>query len=171
MEKVKEKELTEGQVTLKRIRPDLSRVEREMARMVEDVFVRPLGRSLFPLELSRRLSVLDVQEPHLPAIEIFEEKDDVVVKAELPGLKKEDLQINISDNLLTIRGEKKKEEELKEKGYYYSERSFGLIERSIDIPREIQNDKVRAVFTEGILEIRLPKTEAAKRTEVRIKVE
>ena len=106
-----------------------------------------------------------------PKVDITETKDTVVVKAELPGMKKEDLDLNISENLLTIKGEKKKEEEVKEKGYYYSERSYGSFTRTVELPKEVQTDKVRASFKDGVLEIRVPKTEEAKRKEVKIKVE
>jgi HSP20 family protein len=78
--------------------------------------------------------------------------------------------VNLSDNLLTIHGEKKQEEEKKEKGYYYSERSYGSFSRSIQLPTDVQPEKVSASFKDGVLEIRLPKTEEVKRKEVKIKV-
>ena len=109
--------------------------------------------------------------PRQPAVEISEEKDQVIVKAEIPGLKKEDLQVNLSNSLLTIRGERKQEEEKKGKGYYYSERSYGSFSRSIQLPAEVRSDKVSASFKDGVLEIRLPKTEEAKQRDVAIKVE
>lgn len=143
----------------------LARMEREMERMFEDFFGRHFG-----LGWPERLRFREIGSRG-PAIEIYEEKDDVMVKAELPGMQKEDLDLNISGNLLTIRGEKKKREEVKEKGYYYSECSFGTFERSIEIPKDVQPDKVRASFKDGILEVRLPKTDEAKRKEIKIKVE
>ncbi len=94
-----------------------------------------------------------------------------MVKAEVPGIKKEDLEISILGNQLTIKGERKKEEEVKEKGYYYSERSYGALSRTVEIPKEVQADKVRATFKDGILEVRLPITEEAKRKEIKVKVE
>ena len=102
---------------------------------------------------------------------MYEEKDDVVVKAEIPGMKKENLEINLSDSHLIIKGEKKQEEEVKKKGYYYSERSYGSFMRSIDLPNEVKSEKATANFKDGVLEVRLPKTEEAKRKEVKIKVE
>ena len=146
---------------------ELARVERDMERMFEDFWTRPW----FGLGWPRRFRALEDVGTRTPAIEIYEEKDDVVVKAELPGMKREDLELNISDNLLTIKGEKKKEEEVKEKGYYYSERSYGGFTRTVEIPKDVQTDKVRASFKDGVLEIRIPKTEEAKRKEVKIKVE
>jgi HSP20 family protein len=140
----------------------LTGMEQEVEKLFEDFWGRPFG---WPERWrSRELKVRG------PAIEVYEETGDVVVKAEIPGLKKEDLQVNLSDNLLTIHGEKKQEEEKKEKGYYYSERSYGSFSRSIQLPTDVQPEKVSASFKDGVLEIRLPKTEEAKRKEVKIKV-
>ena len=167
MSKEKIKENDKREVAPWRPFSELARMERDMERMFEDFWTRPW----FGLGWPRRLRALEEVTPRAPAIEIYEEKDDVVVKAELPGMKREDLELNISDNLLTIKGEKKKEEEVKEKGYYYSERSYGSFTRTVEIPKDVQTDKVRASFNDGVLEIRLPKTEEAKRKEVTIKVE
>jgi HSP20 family protein len=162
MSKEKEKETRE--VTPWRPFTELSRMEREAERMFGDFFRRPFWGLNWP----DRFREIGIREP---AIEIYEEKDDVVVKAEIPGMKKEELDINISDTLLTIKGEKKQEEEVKKKGYYYSERSYGSFVRTIDLPKEVKADKAYANFKDGVLEVRLPKTEEAKRKEVKIKVE
>lgn len=160
-----------GEITpwrpLSAIAREMARAEREMERTFEDF----LGRPWFGLSWPRRLRLWEDLGTRGPAIEVCEEKDEVVVKAELPGMKKEDLELNISDNRLTIKGEKKKEEEVKEKGYYYSERSYGSFTRTIQIPKDIKPDKIRATFKDGVLEVRLPMTEEAKRKEVKIKVE
>jgi HSP20 family protein len=139
-------------------------MERDAERLFGDFFRKPFWGLTWP----DRFREVGFREP---VIEIYEEKDDVVIKAEVPGMKKEDLDINISGTLLTIKGEKKQEEELKKKGYYYSERSYGSFLRTIDLPKEVQSEKVRAVFKDGVLEVRLPKTEEAKRKDVKIKVE
>lgn len=141
----------------------LSRMEREMERMFEDFRLRPWSGFGWPRWWEQRFRE--------PVVEVYEEKDDVMVKAELPGMKKEDIQINISENLLTLRGEKKEEREEKKEGYHYSERSYGSFERTIEIPREVQADKAKANFKEGVLEIRIPKTEEAKRKEIKIQVD
>lgn len=148
---------------------ELPRMERDMERMFEDFLTRPWSGLGWP----RRWRLREDIGIRGPAIDVYEEKDDVVVKVELPGMKKEDLELNISDNLLTIKGEKKKEEEVKEKekGYYHSERSYGSFARTVEIPKDIQADKIRASFKDGVLEVRLPKTAEAKRKEVKIKVE
>jgi HSP20 family protein len=105
-----------------------------------------------------------------PALDVYEDKDRIVVKAELPGMTKDDIQISISDNVLTIRGEKKREEEDTGKDYYRSERAYGAFIRSLALPTEINPDRVEAMFKNGVLEIRLPKSEAAKKKEIKINV-
>jgi HSP20 family protein len=106
-----------------------------------------------------------------PALDIYEEKDDIVVKAELPGMDKGDIEVDISDSELTLKGEKKKEEKIEEKDYYRCERSYGAFVRSVELPRDVQADKVKASFKNGVLEVRLPKTEEAKAKEIKVKID
>jgi HSP20 family protein len=146
--------------------PALTQIEQEMERWFEDVLGRQ-GRRLGLPDWWRRRELV----PRQPAVEITEEKEQVTVKAEIPGLKKEEIHVNLSDNLLTISGERKEEQEKKEKGYYYSERSYGSFSRAIQLPAEVKADKVSASFKDGVLEVKLPKTEQAKQREVAIKVE
>jgi HSP20 family protein len=105
-----------------------------------------------------------------PALDVYEEKDDLIVKAEIPGLTKDEIDITLDGNTLTIKGEKKKEEEVKEEDYYRCERSFGSFLRSIELPLDLKSDKVNATFKNGVLEIRLPKAETAKKNVVKVKV-
>jgi HSP20 family protein len=106
-----------------------------------------------------------------PIIDVFEEKDDIVVKAELPGMEKDNIDVNLTDHRLTIKGEKKKEDEVKEENYYRAERSYGSFLRTLDLPKDVRADKVKASFKNGILEIRMPKTEEARTKEVKVKVD
>jgi HSP20 family protein len=106
-----------------------------------------------------------------PAIDMFEEKDDIVVKAEIPGMDKDNIEVNLTDQTLTIKGEKKKEEEVKKENYYRSERSYGSSVRTLPLPIDVHGDKVKATFKNGLLEVRLPKTEAAKAKEIKVKVD
>jgi HSP20 family protein len=94
-----------------------------------------------------------------------------VVTAELPGIDKDNISVNLTDHTLTIKGEKKKEEEIKEENYYRSERSYGSFLRTLELPRDVHADKVKASFKNGVLEVRLPKTEEAKAKEVKVKVD
>ncbi len=107
----------------------------------------------------------------MPTVDLFEEKEDVVVKAEIPGMDKDNIEVNLTDHTLTIKGEKKKEEEVKEENYYRSERSYGSFFRTIELPKDVHTDKVKATFKNGVLEVRMPKTEEAKAKEIKVKVE
>ena len=163
-DKAKEKE---GKaVTPWRPAMEASRWEKDMDRMMEDFFGRRM-RSWWP---DRWFKGEDF-ERRVPAVDLFEEKDEIVVKAELPGIEKDHVEVNLSDHLLTIKGEKKKEEEVKEENYYRSERSYGSFVRTVELPKDVHADKVKASFKNGILEVRMPKTEEAKAKEIKVKVE
>jgi HSP20 family protein len=139
-----------------------------MERWFEEAFRRPfslLGPSWLP-----RLRATEMEEA-IPSVDIFEEGDNVVVKAELPGIKKEDVDVSMTDNVISISGEKKKEEKVERKNYYREERSYGSFTRSFRLPMEVQTDKAKAQFKEGILEIRIPKTEEAKKRERKVSIE
>lgn len=103
------------------------------------------------------------------AIDIADNEEAVVVKAEVPGCKADDIEISVHGNTLTISGEKKLEEQRKEKGYYHLERSCGSFRRDLDLPADVDPEKVEAVCKDGVLSITLPKTEKAKPIKVNIK--
>jgi HSP20 family protein len=129
-----------------------------MERRFEDLFRRP-----FHLMGSPWWHGLKMAEDEIaPSVDIFEEGGDIVVKAELPGMKKEDIGVNVTDQMITISGEKKKEEKVEKKDYYRFERSFGSFVRTFSLPSEVLTDQAKAKFKEGILEVRIPKTEKAK---------
>ena len=107
----------------------------------------------------------------LPSLDVAETKNEIVVKAEVPGLDLKDIDISLSEGLLTIKGEKKQEREEKEENYHLVERSYGTFTRSIRIPNEVQSDKINASYKNGVLKIVLPKSEEAKKKEVKIKVQ
>lgn len=104
-----------------------------------------------------------------PVIDIAEEKDAIFVKAEVPGCKADDIDISVHGNTLTISGEKKQEEEKKEKGYYHVERSFGGFRRDLNLGSDIASDKIEATCKDGVLTITLPKAEKAKAIKVKVK--
>ncbi len=137
----------------------------EMERWFDDIFRRRFTHSWFP-----RLRWPEIEEVS-PSFDIFEEDDDVVVKGELPGIKKEDLDVNLTDDTITISGEKKKEEKTEKKDYYRLERSYGSFSRSFSLPEEVQTDKAKAKFKDGVLEIRVPKTEESKKKKKKIAIE
>jgi len=100
-----------------------------------------------------------------PRIDIHEDEENINVTAEIPGVKKENLKITLQDNILTIEGEKKKEEEKKEKNFYRTERVFGNFKRCFTLPVEVDSDKVEAKFENGTLNIRIKKLEQKAKNE------
>jgi len=104
-----------------------------------------------------------------PAVDIYETEDKVVLKAELPGLKKEDIDIQVRENTLTLKGEKKFEKEVKEENYHRVERTYGSFQRSFTLPNTVKQEGIEATFKDGILEVSLPKAEEAKAKKVTIK--
>ena len=107
----------------------------------------------------------------LPSLDLAETDNELVVKAELPGMDPKDIDISLSDGMLTIKGEKKQEKEEKKSDYHFVERSYGAFTRSIQLPKQVQREKINASYKNGLLRITLPKSEEAKKKEVKIKVE
>ena len=105
-----------------------------------------------------------------PALDVYETGNEVVVKAELPGLSKDDIEVNLTESTLTVKGEKNQEEEVKHQDYYHYERSFGAFSRRIELPTTVKADEATASFKDGVLEVRLPKSEEAKRKVVKVQV-
>jgi len=105
-----------------------------------------------------------------PPLDVFQDKDHVFVKAELPGMKKEDIRISLHENTLTISGERKQEQEVKEGDGYRSERFFGRFHRSVTLPLAVQTSDVKAQYKDGILAITLPKAEEAKPRQIEVQV-
>ncbi|HVM33085.1 MAG TPA: Hsp20/alpha crystallin family protein [bacterium] len=107
----------------------------------------------------------------LPAVDVEETEAEYLFKAELPGLRKEDVKISLSDNVLEISGEKRSEERAKDRTYHRVERSYGAFRRTYAISKPIQADKIAARYKDGVLEITVPKAEEAKPREIEIKVQ
>jgi HSP20 family protein len=113
----------------------------------------------------------DEEGEWLPSLDVAETKNEIVVKAEVPGMDSKDIDISLSDGLLTIKGEKKQEREEKEEDYHLVERSYGTFTRSVRLPKEVKRDKISASYKNGVLKVTLPKSEEAKQKEIKIKVE
>ncbi|MCL4268885.1 MAG: Hsp20/alpha crystallin family protein [Anaerolineales bacterium] len=126
-----------------------------MDRLFDDAFTRPLSLS------SNAWSV--------PAVDMYQTDNEVVVKAALPGIKADEVQINITGELLSLKGEVKQENETKEKAYHIREQRWGTFERSIALPTQVVADKAKAEFENGILTITLPKAEEVKPKTITIK--
>lgn len=149
-------------MALVRWRPfrDLVSIQDEMNRLFNDFFGRVPSRfegDLNPSEWS-------------PSVDISETKDNIVVKAEVPGLKKEEIKITLQDNVLTLKGERKQEKEEKETNFYRMERSYGSFSRSFNLPSAVQADKIRANYKDGVLNITLLKTEEFKPKHIPIEI-
>jgi HSP20 family protein len=91
-----------------------------------------------------------------PQIDVLEKEGNLVVRADLPGISRDDLEVEVTGNMLTLRGERRHEEEQQDEGYYRAERSYGSFVRSIPLPEGVETDDVKASFNEGVLEIRIP---------------
>ena len=125
-----------------------------MDRLFDDAFTRPL-------------SLRDAWS--VPAIDMYQTDDDIVVKAALPGIKPDEVQINVTGEVLTLKGETKQANETKEKAYHIREQRWGAFERSIVLPTEVVADKAKADFENGVLTITLPKAEEVKPKTISIK--
>jgi HSP20 family protein len=110
-----------------------------------------------------------VNEVSIPAVDLYQTDDDVVVKATLPGVKSEDLSISVTGDVLTIRGEVKEESSSNGANYHVRERSFGSFSRSLALPTAVVADKARAEFENGILSLTLPKAEEVKPKTITVK--
>ena len=105
-----------------------------------------------------------------PAIDLYEQKDNFILKAELPGMKKEDIEVSLHDGSLSISGERKAETKYNDAEVYRAERFFGRFQRTVTLPTPVAADKVRAHYQDGILTVSLPKTEEAKPKHIDVNV-
>ena len=133
---------------------DMMTLRQAMDQLFDDAFTRPRGASGVSL---------------LPAIDLYQTADEVVVKANLPGLKADDVQISVASGVLTLRGEFKQENEREEATYHVLERRVGTFERSATLPIDVQTDKAKADSEDGVLTITLPKAETVKPKSITIK--
>jgi len=104
----------------------------------------------------------------MPKIDVIDKKDSLVVKAELPGMKEDQIEVEVKDNMLTISGEKKEEKEEEKEGYYYKESHSGSFSRTVSLPAEVMADKADASMNDGVLTITVPKVEEKKAKKLEI---
>lgn len=126
----------------------------EWDRYLDRLFRHPFSM-MRPSSLFGESSKLDELSP---SVDIFEEGNDLVLKAELPGIKKEDLKVTISENMITVSGEKRYEEKIEKKDYQWSECSYGSFTRSFRLPDNVNSEEAKAEFHDGVLKVRIPKT-------------
>ena len=146
------------------IRDDFRRFEEMMNRMFEDFWGRP-RRQLLP---SGERGEMLPAEYRQPFIDIVETDKEVIATAEMPGLEKEDIKINLTEDRLEISAETKQEEKKKEKGYVYREIRSGSYYRSITLPSPVDADNAQASYKNGILEIEMPKKEVKEKKEIKV---
>ena len=106
----------------------------------------------------------------IPAVDVLDSKDSLVIKADVPGLSKDDIEVTVQDRHLIIKGEKKYEDKKEEKNYIREERHYGLFQRSIPLSSEVETEKIKATYQNGVLELTLPKKEEAKPKQIPIEV-
>ncbi|HWP41955.1 MAG TPA: Hsp20/alpha crystallin family protein, partial [Blastocatellia bacterium] len=133
---------------------------RTVNRLIEEAF----GPLAFPTE--EPLSVTG----WTPSCDVYETDKEIVIKAELPGVKKEDVKVGIEDGVLSISGERKFEEETKKENYLRVERSYGAFTRSFTLPARVDSTRISAEFKDGLLQVTLPKREEAKPKGIEIKI-
>jgi HSP20 family protein len=133
---------------------EMMTLRQAMDQLFDDAFTRPHEISGVSL---------------IPAIDMYQNNDELVVKANLPGLTADDVQISVASGVLTLRGEFKQENEREEATYHVIERRTGNFERSVTLPTEVQTEKAKADFQDGVLTISLPKAEAVKPKTITIK--
>jgi len=128
---------------------------------IDRLFESPLA------ELTRTSNLLS---GWTPALDVFESKDSLTVKAELPGMKKEDIEVTLHDGSLSISGERKSETKHEDAEVYRAERFFGRFQRTVTLPAPVAADKIKAHYKDGVLTITLPKTEEARPKQIDVSV-
>jgi HSP20 family protein len=136
---------------------DLAEMQQEMNRVFDGFFGRPA-------------TAATAERMWMPLCDMYETKDDLYVTFELPGVREKDVSVSISGDLLTLRGERKWERELKDENYHRLERVYGKFERSVPLPVPVEADNVKATYRDGVLEIKLPKAEEVKPKEIKIDI-
>lgn len=148
-------------------RAGMMRPFEEMERWYESVFPRGWLRP-FPTDWRSLRSASFAHR--MPAMDVIDREDEVILRAEVPGVRKEDLKVSLSDNEITIEGRTEHEEEEKRTDYYCREMSYGVFKRVLELPAGVDASKADAKMKDGVLEIQLPKLERAKRREVNVEI-
>ncbi len=136
---------------------EVSRLRREMDRFWDQYFGS--GRRFFGAK----------EEEWLPAVDVAETADQITVKAEVPGMEAKDIDISLTGDVLTIKGEKKSEREEKKENYHLVERSYGSFSRSLRLPAAVEADKIEASYKKGVLTVTCPKQEVVKPKAIKVK--
>ena len=135
---------------------DVSDIQQEVNRLFDSFFGRPA------MQTTERMWV--------PSVDMYETKDDLYVTFELPGIREKEVSVSITNDVLTVKGERKWDKEVKDEAYHRLERVYGKFERAVPLPMPVQADKVKATYRDGVLEIKLPKAEEVKPKEIKIDI-
>ncbi|WP_297453397.1 Hsp20/alpha crystallin family protein [Persephonella sp.] len=136
---------------------ELTRIEQELNKVFNELVPTPKSGELVEVTT------------WAPRVDVYEKDNKLIIEAEIPGAKKEDVEVKIKDNAVVIKGEVKKEAEEKDKTYYRTERFYGVFERVIPLPVEVKAEEAKASFENGVLKIEIPK--AIEEKEVKIEVQ
>ena len=148
--------------------PDLWRSFRSEMDRLFDRFGFPSLRRMFDMEPAWRSAGSFTFS--VPAIDMSEDEKAYKISAELPGLDAKDVDVSVSGNMLVLKGEKRQEKEEKDKNYYFSERAYGSFQRAFELPASVEQDKISADFSKGVLTITMPKTPDAQKQQKKIEV-
>ena len=135
-----------------------------------DVDDMPTGLRVFQDTVNRLLSDQTATRPWAPAVDILETDNELVLKADIPGVDPKDVDIQLENGTLTLKGERKFEREENNKGFHRLERSYGSFVRYFTVPETVESENVRAVFNNGVLTVTLPKKEVAKPKAIKVQV-
>jgi len=138
---------------------------------LKEFFITPQGFSDNDLQELGEKSTMDWSSPDVEgqlAVDVFQTDQSIVIKTAIAGVKPEDINISINNDVLTIRGKRKRDEEINDEDYYYRECYWGAFSRSIVLPLEVRQDKIEAIFKNGVLTITLPKAKPEKTVKIKI---
>jgi HSP20 family protein len=135
---------------------NLISLQDRMNRLFDETMHR--GRGMEPMDMGT----------WAPPVDIYETEAEIVLVAEVPGVDEKDVDVEVKDNLLTIKGERRMEKSVKEESYHRVERAYGGFSRSFTLPQAVDSEKITATYNRGVLEIRLPKPEKAKTHQIKI---
>ncbi len=141
---------------------ELEEMRRDMERVFDQIFEPKGRRRWWPSAAEKGVIV--------PSVDMYDRQNEIVLKAELPGVEKDGIDLTITKDTLILKGEMKKDEEVSEENYYSRERAFGTFARTIALPADVDSEKARATFKNGVLEIVLPKREEAKPKEIKVNI-
>ena len=145
-------------LTTRRPMRNLFGLHNEMGRIFGDLFASQEGET-------------DAEESYwMPTVDVSETENDFEIRAELPGVSESDVNVSVTDNRLTVKGEKRQETETDGKNYHRVERRYGSFQRSFTLPRNVETSNIKAGFQDGVLTLTIPKAEEAKPTEIPISI-